>query len=418
MKATIITIGDEILIGQIVDTNSAWMGRELNKIGISVYEIMSIADDRDHLLSAFAKAEQQSDLVLITGGLGPTRDDITKATLCEYFDDKLVLDQQVLQHVKDLFAKYVKDKIVPQNEAQALVPSQAKILKNEYGTAPGMWLEKNDTIFVSMPGVPFEMKSLMSHQVLPLLSKREGLPFIYHRTLLTAGQGESTIATRIEKWEDDLPADIKLAYLPSLGSVRLRLSSIGADKMTVIERLDQKVASLYEIISDIIIGESNDESVAQQVSAMFKKAGLTLAVAESCTGGQIAQQLTEHPGASQFFMGASVTYATRSKIDLLDVDPTVIDKHSVVSEAVAMAMARGARVKFHSDIAVSTTGNAGPSKGDSDVDVGTVYIGIATATENYAIRFNMGNHRERVIQKTVNKSMELLQKEILKMGVI
>ena len=418
MKATIITIGDEILIGQIVDSNSAWMGRELNKIGISVFEIISIGDDRDHILSAFAKAEQQSDLVLITGGLGPTKDDITKATICEYFDDHLVKNEEVLQHIKEMFAKYVKDAIVPANEMQCMLPSKATILKNAYGTAPGMWLEKNGTVFISMPGVPFEMKSLMSNEVLPLLAQTEGLPFIYHRTILTAGQGESTIAARIEDWENDLPATIKLAYLPSLGSVRLRLSSVGMDRKQVMQEVDARALLLYELINDIIIGESNEESVAQQVSALFKKSGRTLAVAESCTGGQIAQQLTEHPGASQFFMGATVTYATRSKIDLLDVDPSLIEEYSVVSEEVAIAMAVGARHKFHADVAVSTTGNAGPSKGDSDVEVGTVFIGIATEKESFAVKFMMGNHRERVIQKTVNKSFELLQKEILKLQAI
>lgn len=418
MKATIITIGDEILIGQIVDTNSAWMGRELNKIGVSVFEIISISDDKDHILSAFAKAEQQSDLVLITGGLGPTKDDVTKVSICEYFDDQLVLNEQVLEHIRDMFAKYVKDAILPSNELQAMVPSKAQLLKNAYGTAPGMWMEKNDTIFISMPGVPFEMKSLMTDEVLPLLSKREGLPFIYHRTILTAGQGESTIANRIEQWENELPASIRLAYLPSLGSVRLRLSSVGLDRERVTRELDERVFSLHELIEDIIVGESNEESLAQQVATLFKNSGLTLAAAESCTGGQIAQQLTEHAGASQFFMGASVTYATRSKIDLLDVDPAVIDKYSVVSEQVAIAMAEGARKKFHADIAVSTTGNAGPAKGDSDAQVGTVFIGIASENESFAFKFMMGNHRERVIQKTVNKTFELLQKEILKLHAI
>lgn len=418
MKATIITIGDEILIGQIVDSNSAWMGKELNKIGVSVYEIISIGDDRDHILSAFAKAEQQSDLVLITGGLGPTKDDITKSTICEYFEDDLVQNVEVLEHIRDMFKKYVKDAIVPANELQSMVPSKATLLKNAYGTAPGMLLERNGTIFISMPGVPFEMKSLMTDEVLPLLSRKGGLPYIYHRTILTAGQGESTIAARIEQWENDLPAAIRLAYLPSLGSVRLRLSSIGQDRSQVMAAVDERVQTLYNLLEDIIIGESNDESMAQQVSTLLKKEGLTLSVAESCTGGQIAQELTEHAGASQFFMGASVTYATRSKIDLLDVDPVVIEKYSVVSEQVAMAMAAGARTKFHSDIAVSTTGNAGPNKGDSDADVGTVFIGIATANDCFAIKFMMGNHRERVIQKTVNKSFELLQKEILKLHAI
>jgi nicotinamide-nucleotide amidase len=374
MKATIITIGDEILIGQIVDSNSAWMGKELNKIGVSVYEIISIGDDKAHILSAFAKAEQQSDLVLVTGGLGPTKDDITKATFCEYFDDKLVQNKEVLEHIQQMFAKYVKDAIVPANEMQSMLPSKAKILKNEYGTAPGMWIEKNNTVFVSMPGVPFEMKALMTNEVMPLLTKTVGLPFIYHRTILTAGQGESTIASRIEQWEDNLPAAVRIAYLPSLGSVRLRLSSTGSVREAVMSVVDDQVLQLHDLIGDIIIGESNDESMAQQVSALFKKAGLTLAVAESCTGGQIAQQLTENTGASQFFMGASVTYATRSKIDLLDVDPEVIEKYSVVSEQVAIAMAVGARSKFHSDIAVSTTGNAGPGTGDSDAVVGTVFI--------------------------------------------
>jgi nicotinamide-nucleotide amidase len=415
MKATIITIGDEILIGQIVDSNSAWMGRELNKIGVSVYEIISISDDRDHILSAFAKAEQQSDIVLITGGLGPTKDDVTKATICTYFEDELILDKEVLRHVRDLFAKYVKDKIVPMNEAQAMVPSKAKILKNEYGTAPGMWLERESTVFISMPGVPFEMKALMTNHVLPALISRGKLPFIHHRTLLTAGQGESTIATRIEAWENALPDHIKLAYLPSLGSVRLRLSTTGVERQSVEDAVDLQMRQLYELLEDIIVGESNEQSMAQQVSTLFKKLGKTLAVAESCTGGQIAQQLTEHPGASRFFKGASVTYATRSKIDLLDVDPAVIEEHSVVSEQVAIAMATGARVKFHADVAISTTGNAGPDKGDSDVAVGTVFIGVATATDSYAVKFMMGNHRERVIQKSVNKSLELLQKELLKM---
>jgi len=415
MKATIITIGDEILIGQIIDSNSAWMGKELNKIGVSVYEIISIGDDKDHILSAFAKAEQQSDIVLVTGGLGPTKDDITKTTICDYFDDTLVQNKDVLEHIRAMFAKYVKDAIVPANEMQSMVPSKALILNNAYGTAPGMWIEKNDTIFIYMPGVPFEMKALMTNEVLPRLRKTEGLPYIYHRTILTAGQGESTIATRIEQWEDNLPVTVKLAYLPSLGSVRLRLSSTGMNKDEVIKKVDENVSALYQLIQDIIIGESNDESMAQQVAGLLKKAGLTLAVAESCTGGQIAQQLTEHAGASAFFMGASVTYATQSKIDVLDVDPEVIKRYTVVSEQVAMAMATGAREKFHADIAVSTTGNAGPSKGDSDADVGTVFIGIATATNCFAIKFMMGNHRERVIQKTVNKSFELLQKEIFKL---
>ena len=414
MKATIITIGDEILIGQIVDTNSAWMAQELNKIGVHVFEIITINDDKDHILSAFAKAESQSDIVLVTGGLGPTKDDVTKATICEYFDDELVLDEKVLEHVTQLFAKYVKDPMVDMNKAQALVPSKAEVIKNNYGTAPGMWLECNDVIFVSMPGVPFEMKEIMTNGVIPRILENPDLPFIHHRTILTAGQGESTIATRIEEWENALPEHIKLAYLPSLGTVRLRLSTFGTDKTIVEKEVDDQIKQLYSLIADIIVGESNNESLVDQVSRLFKEQNKTLATAESCTGGKIANLITEIPGASAFFKGSTITYATQSKIDILGVEESLIKTNSVVSEQVAEAMAVAAKKKFKSDYAIATTGNAGPSKGDSDAAVGTVFIGIATDSESFAIKFMMGNHRERVIQKTVNKSFELLQKELLK----
>lgn len=414
MKATIITIGDEILIGQIVDTNSAWMAQELNKIGVHVFEIITINDDKDHILSAFAKAESQSDIVLVTGGLGPTKDDVTKATICEYFDDELVLDEKVLEHVTQLFAKYVKDPMVDMNKAQALVPSKAEVIKNNYGTAPGMWLERNDVIFVSMPGVPFEMKEIMTNGVIPRILENPDLPFIHHRTILTAGQGESTIATRIEEWENALPEHIKLAYLPSLGTVRLRLSTFGTDKTIVEKEVDDQIKQLYSLIADIIVGESNNESLVDQVSRLFKEQNKTLATAESCTGGKIANLITEIPGASAFFKGSTITYATQSKIDILGVEESLIKTNSVVSEQVAEAMAVAAKKKFKSDYAIATTGNAGPSKGDSDAAVGTVFIGIATDSESFAIKFMMGNHRERVIQKTVNKSFELLQKELLK----
>lgn len=413
MRATLITIGDEILIGQIVDTNSAWMAQQLNALGVAVHEIISISDSREHLLDAFAKAETQSDIVLITGGLGPTKDDITKKTLCEYFDDELIENAEVLQHVQELFEKYVKAPMMPMNKEQALVPSRAQIIKNKYGTAPAMWFEKNNTRFVSMPGVPFEMKSIMTDDVLPRIKALGNLPFIYHRTILTAGQGESTIATRIEQWEDALPETIKLAYLPSLGTVRLRLSSIGVNEELVRKQVDEQVTQLYGIIKDIIVGESNGETLPQSVFQLLLNHQKTIAVAESCTGGKIASALTEIPGASQIFKGGTVTYATPSKTEVLHVAPEIIDQHSVVSAPVAQAMAIGAKEIFKSDYAIATTGNAGPSKGDSDAAVGTVFIGIATPTTSYAMEFMMGNHRERVVQKSVNKAFELLQKELL-----
>ncbi len=414
MKATIITIGDEILIGQIVDTNSAWMGQQLNNVGVSVYEIITINDDREHILSAFAKAEQQSDLVLITGGLGPTKDDVTKSTICAYFDDELIMNKEVLEHIENIFSKYVKDAILPANRDQALVPSKARILPNDYGTAPGLWMEKNDTIFVSMPGVPFEMKGIMTSGVLPEITKKGNLPFIHHRTMITAGVGESTIAKRIEDWESALPKTIKLAYLPSSGMVRLRLSSTGMNRVEVETSVAVQVKALYELIGDIIVGESNGESLVHSVFHLLKEKGKTIATAESCTGGKIANLITEIPGASYVFKGSTITYATQSKIDILGVEENLIDKCSVVSAEVATAMAAQARVKFKSDIAIATTGNAGPSKGDSDAEVGTVYIGIADENGAMAHKFLMGNNRERVVQKTVNKSLELLQKILIK----
>lgn len=414
MLATIITIGDEILIGQIVDTNSAWIAQELNKIGVSVYEILSVSDEREHILSAFAKAKQQSQIVLITGGLGPTKDDITKKTMCSFFNDKLVMNDEVLAHVEELFAKYIKVEMAPMNKEQALVPSRAKVIKNTYGTAPAMWIEDGGVTFISMPGVPFEMKEIMRSSVLPRLEKLGNLPFIHHRTILTAGQGESTIATRIEQWENDLPVDIKLAYLPSFGTVRLRLSCIGHDKEGILARVDAQIKALYVLISDIIVGESETDSMVSTVSKMLLQRGLTIATAESCTGGRIANAITEIPGASKIFKGSTITYATASKVDILGIDPTIIEKHSVVSFQVAQAMASQVREKFNADIAISTTGNAGPDKGDSNAPVGTVFIGVATKNGATAYEFMMGSHRERVIEKTVNKVFELIQHELLK----
>jgi len=417
MLATIITIGDEILIGQIVDTNSAWIAQELNKIGVTVYEILSVSDQHEHILSAFAKAKQQSQIVLITGGLGPTKDDITKKTMCAFFNDILVVNEEVLAHVTDLFATYIKDPMAPMNREQALVPSRAQVIKNNYGTAPATWIEDDGVVFISMPGVPFEMKEIMRGDVLLRLRQLGDLPFIHHRTILTAGQGESTIATRIEHWENELPKDIKLAYLPSFGTVRLRLSCTGHDKERTLARVDAQIKKLYLLLPDIIVGEGETDSIVQTVCKMLQEHALTVATAESCTGGRIANAITEIPGASKIFKGSTITYATASKVAILDIDAALIEKHSVVSAQVAQAMAAQVRIKFNADIAISTTGNAGPEKGDSNAAVGTVFIGVATENGTFAHEFMMGSHRERVIEKTVNKAFELIQQEILKKGL-
>lgn len=414
MYAEIITIGDEILIGQIVDTNSAYIAQELNKIGITVYQISSVQDHREHILQALEEACSRADLILITGGLGPTKDDITKQTLCEYLEDTLVLNEEVLAHIEALFEKYISTPISEMNRRQALVPSRATILKNKYGTAPGMWMRKGKQVLVSMPGVPFEMKSLMQAEVLPRIQSEFHRPFILHRTIMTYGLGESAIAERIEDWEDALPDFVKLAYLPNLGKVRLRLTARGDDKEKISEAVDSAIQKLYGIIGDIIYGEEEEGSLESGIAKLMTQKGLSLATAESFTGGKIAEQLTSIPGASAYFKGSVVGYATEVKKEVLGVPAELIARHSVVSAEVAKAMAANVRKLFKSDYAIATTGNAGPTKGDSDADIGTVYIAIATPEGVFAERFSMGNHRVRIVQKSVHKAFELLKKEILK----
>ncbi|MDB9720741.1 competence/damage-inducible protein A [Winogradskyella sp.] len=414
MQTEIITIGDEILIGQIVDTNSAFLGKELNKVGISIYQITSIQDEKSHILKALKEAEENADIIIITGGLGPTKDDITKHTLCEYFNDTLVEDKAVLKHVEFLFSNYIKTPISEINKQQALVPSRAKVLKNEFGTAPGMWIEKNGKVFVSLPGVPYEMKTLVSNAVIPKLLEQFKFPYIMHKTLLTYGLGESAIASRIEAFEDALPSFIKLAYLPSLGRVRLRLSAKGIDKVKVEAAMKIQVNLLLPQVKDIFVGFEEDNTIEVLIGARLTEMGKTLAIAESCTGGRIAQGFTANAGASKYFKGSIVSYATASKVDVLGVSEDVINKDSVVSKTVAEAMAKNVLTLFNTDYAISTTGNAGPAKGDSDAEVGTVWIAIATKTQVYSEIFNFSNQREKVIMKATNKAFEMLLKEISK----
>ncbi|MCH2195445.1 competence/damage-inducible protein A [Kordia sp.] len=415
MIAEIITIGDEILIGQIVDTNSVFISKALNEIGVSVHQITSIQDDKVHILEALEAAKQKADVVLITGGLGPTKDDITKHTLCEYFDDQLIQNNEVLAHVEELFRKFATTSpISNMNRMQALVPSKAQILHNEFGTAPGMWLEKDNTVFVSMPGVPYEMRGLMTNHIIPKLQEEFERPFIYHKTILTYGMGESSIAMKIEDWENNLPDFIKLAYLPNVGKVRLRLTGKGNDKKEITEAVDSYAEKLYPIIGDIINGVEGESSIITQIGDLLKDKGHTLAAAESCTGGRIAAQITAESGVSAFFKGSAVTYALQSKVDILGVPKELIDKHSVVSAEVVEAMAKGAAEVYHADYAMATTGNAGPSKGNSDVEVGTVFIGIATPNGIISQGFNFGQPREKVVNKAVAKAFQMLLEEILK----
>ncbi|PCJ96971.1 MAG: competence/damage-inducible protein A [Flavobacteriaceae bacterium] len=414
MFAEIITIGDEILIGQIIDTNSTFIAKELNKIGISVYQITSIQDDREHILNALKEAESRVDIVIITGGLGPTKDDITKHTLCEFFDDTLVEDPIVMAHIEELFKNHFSTPISDLNRKQALVPKKAIALQNNFGTAPGMWFRDNNTVFVSLPGVPFEMKGLMQDVVIPKIQKTFKRPHILHKTIMTYGMGESSIAEKIESWEDALPSFISLAYLPNLGRVRLRLTAKGDNEALLADTVAEEVKKLYTIIGDIIYGEQEDETIEALVARLLTNKGMTLATAESFTGGKIAERITAMSGASNYYKGSVVSYATEIKIAVLKVDEDLVQKHSVVSAEVATAMAKNVKQLLKTDFAIATTGNAGPTKGDSDMDVGTVFIAIASPTAVFSEKFVMGKHRERIVEKSVNKAFELLQKEILK----
>ena len=414
MIAEIITIGDEILIGQIVDTNSAFIGSELSKIGVDVHQISSVRDDKAHILAALSEAQSRADIVIVTGGLGPTKDDITKHTFCEYFKDTLVVNKAVLAHVEQLFKSYIKSPISDVNRQQALMPSRSEVLHNEFGTAPGMWIQHQQTTFISMPGVPFEMKAILKNHAIPRIQERFKRPFIIHKTILTYGMGESSIASIIEDWEDNLPKYIKLAYLPSLGRVRLRLSAKGEDEKILAKGVEKAVDQLKLLIGDIIVGFDEDESIEKVIANLLKKNKLTLSMAESCTGGKIAYSFAQMEGASTYFKGSMVPYATTTKTAVLGVDKHIIEKNSVVSISVVEAMAKQSKALFDSDFSIATTGNAGPSKGDSDAEIGTVCIAIATPNGIISEQFVFSNHRKRTIGKAVNKSLEMLQEQILK----
>jgi len=413
MKAELITIGDEILIGQIVNTNSVFLAKVLNKIGIEIAQITSISDEPTAITKALDASSERAELVILTGGLGPTKDDITKHTLCSYFNDTLVENKEILAHIEEIFEKYVTTPINDQNRQQALLPSKAKILKNQHGTASGMWFEKEGQVIISLPGVPFEMKALMTHEVLPALKDHFSRPFIIHKTVLTYGLGESAIAQRIEDWENAMPQDIKLAYLPNLGRVRLRLSGKGEVEAELEQRIDSEIEKLLPLIKDIFVGFEDTSPFEEQIQTQFIDQQQTLAVAESCTGGEIAARLTKISGASAYFKGGAVVYHTQSKSEVLGVSEEIIRKHTVVSQEVAEAMAVQVRNKFGASVGLATTGNAGPSKGDSDAEVGTVWIAIATKERVLSEQFLFGKHRQRVVGKAVNKALEMVYKELI-----
>lgn len=414
MKAAIVTIGDEILIGQIIDTNSSYIAKALDKIGIATYEMVSISDEKQHILDTFHSLQNKVEVVIVTGGLGPTKDDITKKTFCDYFKDTLVENEAVLVHVKSIIEGIYKRPITQINRDQALVPTKAKVLFNQVGTAPGMWMEKENTVFISLPGVPYEMKYLIDNEVIPNLVQKFERPYIVHQTIMTYGRGESMIAEQIEEWENNLPDFIKLAYLPSPGKVRLRLTGRGTNEEVLKTEIKNQVEKLDLLIHDIIVGYNEDDSIEVVLGRLMTEKRLTISTVESCTGGKIAATLSAVPGASKYFRGSVVSYTTQAKIDVLDIDENLIIKHGVVSSEVASEMAKSIQIMMNSDYAIATTGNAGPTKESGGAELGTVFIGIATPDEVFVEEFNFGQPREKVIDRTIGKGLELIYKEILK----
>ena len=414
ISAKIITIGDEILIGQIVDTNSTFISKQLINIGVEVNEILSISDEKSSILNALDNSLNKFDIVITTGGLGPTNDDITKEVFCEFFNDKLVHNENLLIHIENLFKKFVNNPINNLNRAQALVPSKAKLIENKFGTAAGMAMIKGNTLFISLPGVPYEMKSMITSSVLPLLSKKFECPVILKKTLMTYGVGESTIANQLKDFEQKLAKNFKLAYLPNLGRVRLRISCKGNDKKKLEDQLDLYISELYNILGKIIIGFESVNSIELEIGKILAKSNKTLSTAESFTGGLISSRISSVPGASEYFKGSVVAYDTNVKKDLLKLDEGIINDFSVVSSQVANEMANNVKKLLDSDYSISTTGNAGPTKGDSKKDIGLIYISIATPIETKSYKFNFGNNREKNIKKSVNKALELLFNELLK----
>ena len=410
MKATIITIGDEILIGQILDTNSRYISRALNTHGIVVAERTSIGDNRQQIVDTLDRALSQSEIVIITGGLGPTKDDITKHTLCDYFGSTLRYDKIEAEHIRTMLERR-NIAFNELNRSQAMIPECCTVLHNAHGTAPGMWFERKGRVVVSLPGVPFEMQHLIDDEVIPRLCKRFELREIVHRTMITFGIAESILAEKIASWEDALPDHIHLAYLPAPNVVRLRLSAYEVEGKEVSREIDMLFDKLRTIIPDNIAG-FEDASVEELVHNILINRGQTLAVAESCTGGTIASKFTAQAGASAYFLCGVVSYSNESKCNVLGVPMSDIEQHGAVSEEVAKAMAQGAKVISGSNFAISTTGIAGPTGGSKEKPVGTVWIGVATPDKCFAVRKDCGTDRSQIISRASAYAIAMLYEEL------
>lgn len=411
MRAAIITIGDEILIGQIVDTNSAWIAEQLNLLGIEVVEIRSIADKNEVIIESLRNYEGKVDLAIFTGGLGPTRDDITKNAFNEYFGGKLKESPIALANIERLF-KVRGFRLSESNKLQATVPDNCLILNNPEGTAPGMVFERTNTIFISLPGVPYEMKSIVLNEFIPFIAKRRNGNIIVHRTVMTQGVPESYLAERIENWENTLPANVKIAYLPRPGIVRLRLTAIGEEEGLLKELLKVEIDKLLQIIGENVFA-TEDTSLEKVVGELLVSRNSYLSLAESCTGGYIAHLITSVPGSSRYFKAGLVSYANSVKINDLGVDLDTLDTKGAVSSVVVEQMAQKAREKFKTEYAISTSGIAGPSGGSEEKPVGLTWIAVASPKKCISKSFMFGEHRGRNIEKTSYAALNMLKNMIL-----
>lgn len=410
-KAELITIGDEILIGQIVDTNSAWLATQLNSIGVKVYQTTSVSDDSEHILAALQEANSRADVVIVTGGLGPTKDDITKPTICEYFNSKLIIHEPTLEFITDRLTKRGV-KMNEKNRAQALVPDNCEVLANNHGSAPCMKFRKDNTLFFFMPGVPFEMKGIYTDHIPEILKKEFALKSIFHRTILTQGIAESILAEKIADWEDNLPENIKLAYLPRPGIVRLRLSITTENEQEAVQTVSKEVEKLYKIVPEYIFGEG-EETLEDIIGKLLKDKNQSLATAESCTGGSIASRITTISGSSAYFKGSVVAYSNEVKAGVLKVDNSLIETYGAVSQQVVEAMVKGTVNLFYVDYAIATSGIAGPTGGTPGKPVGTVWIAVGNKNKIWAEKYYFGDNRERNIERSVISALNMLRKFII-----
>jgi nicotinamide-nucleotide amidase len=407
MEASVITIGDEILIGQVVDTNSAFIGQQLNSIGIPVRQILSVHDLEGTILSALESCGKQTGLVLVTGGLGPTSDDITKPAICKFFETDLVPDEQVLKHLEQLLARRGLG-MNEKNRQQALVPVLAQVLPNRSGTAPALWLEKNGTVYIFLPGVPFEMKTILTEEVLPRLKSRYSLPVIMHRTILTQGIAESHLADKLSQFEAELPATIGLAYLPSPGLVRLRLTGQHMQKDELETLIEEQVDKLKALLGKALYGYDEDK-LEEVVGKLLIKKVKHLATAESCTGGAIAAAITSVPGSSRYYKGSVVAYSNEVKVQVLGVDPLMIEKYGAVSREVVSSMALGVLRVTGADYSIASSGIAGPDGGTPEKPVGTTWIAVSDGIRTEAVLYNFGEDRGRTIIRAVQTSLNQLR---------